>query len=109
MAWEFLRRMLHFIGGRIVGRLAPRLLLFQYSNVVTHELDDKNKKYRFYQMKTAAEMEIQRLKMRRQAEDDLGLSTVKDQESESTSEASIFDVHGQDDLSDTSTVFSAYL
>jgi hypothetical protein len=65
MAWEFLRRMFHFVGGKLMGRLAPRLLFFQYSNVVTQELDEKGRKYRFYQIRTAAEMEILRLKMKR--------------------------------------------
>ena len=48
-----------------MGRLAPRLLFFQYSNVVTQELDEKGRKYRFYQIRTAAEMEILRLKMKK--------------------------------------------
>lgn len=48
-----------------MARLAPRLLFFQYSNIITHELDEKNKKYRVYQMLSAAEMEILRLKMRK--------------------------------------------
>jgi hypothetical protein len=40
MAWEFFRRMLNFVGGRIMAKLAPRLLFFQYSNFVAYELDE---------------------------------------------------------------------
>lgn len=36
MAWEFLRRMLNFVGGRIMAKLAPRLLFFQYSDLVSY-------------------------------------------------------------------------
>ena len=60
-----------------MARLAPRLLFFQYSTIVTHELDEKNKQYRIYQMQSAAEMEILRLKMRGFHVEDVGLSTVK--------------------------------
>jgi len=30
MAWEFLRRLLKFMGGKVMGKLAPRLIFFQY-------------------------------------------------------------------------------
>jgi len=75
--------MLNFVGGRIMGRLAPRLLFFQYSNIVTSELDERNKKYRFYQIRTAAEMEILRLKMKKHLVEDVGLSMVKEGPGES--------------------------
>ena len=91
-----------------MGRLAPRLLFFQYSNIVTAELDEKNKKYRFYQIRTAAEMEILRLKTKKHLVEDVGLSMVKESSGENRTEASIFDVHDVNDFSDTATVFSTY-
>lgn len=55
-----------------------------------------------------AENEIYRLKMKKAESKGIGLSTVKDSSTDNTSEASIFDVHGQHDLSDTETVYSNY-
>ena len=53
-------------------------------------------------------MEILRLKQKRHLAEDVGLSMVKEGQSESRTEASIFDVHDVNDLSDTATVFSTY-
>ncbi len=55
-----------------------------------------------------AENEIHRLKMRKAESKGIGLSTVKDSSNDNNSEASIFDVHGQHDFSDTETVYSNY-
>lgn len=93
MAWEFFRRMLNFVGGRIMSKLAPRLLFFQYSNLVVNELDDKQKQYRMYQIRSVAENEIHRLRMRKIETPLIGLSTVKDSQMTNESEASIFEVH----------------
>lgn len=35
MAWEFLRRVMNLIGGKIMAKLAPRLLFFQYTTLVS--------------------------------------------------------------------------
>lgn len=108
MAWEFLRRILHVIGSKIMTKLAPRLIFFQYTNLITQELDEEQQKYRIYQIRSVAENEIHRLKMRKTESKGIGLSTVKDHSTDSTSEASIFDVHDHHDFSDTETVYSNY-
>lgn len=46
--------------------------------------------------------------MRKSESQSIGLSTVKDHSTDSSSEASIFDVHDHHDLSDTETVYSDY-
>ena len=63
-----------------MAKLAPRLLFFQYSNLVAYELDEKHKQYRMYQIRSVAENEIYRLKMRKLESPSIGLSTVKHNE-----------------------------
>jgi len=75
MAWDFLRRMLKFMGGRIMGKLAPRLIFFQYSNLVNNELDNKKRHYRMYQMKSQTEWLIHQLRMKK-ATESIGLSEI---------------------------------
>jgi hypothetical protein len=75
MAWDFFRRMFKFMGGRIMGKLAPRLIFFQYTNLVNNELDTKKQKYRIYQIKSQGEWLIQELRIRK-TNNSLGLSEV---------------------------------
>lgn len=55
MAWEFLRRMMNLIGSKIMTKLAPRLIFFQYTNLISQELDEEQQKYRIYQIRSVAE------------------------------------------------------
>lgn len=38
MAWDFLRKFLKLVGGKMMTKLAPRLLLFQYYDRVNLEI-----------------------------------------------------------------------
>ena len=91
-----------------MGKLAPRLLFFQYSNKVSQEIDPEKRKYRSFYLRSIAEMEINRLRTRKFEDPAVGLSTVKDDSTYNSSEVSIFDVQEQSDFSDTETVFSSY-
>jgi hypothetical protein len=77
MAWDFFRRMFKFMGGRIMGKLAPRLIFFQYTNLFNNELDTKKRKrkYRIHQIKSQGEWLIQELRIRK-TNNSLGLSEV---------------------------------
>lgn len=75
MAWDFLRRMLKFMGGRIMGKLAPRLIFFQYSNLVNNELDGEKRRYRMHQIRSQTEWLIQELRMKK-SNTSMGLSEV---------------------------------
>lgn len=75
MAWDFLRRMLKFMGGRIISKLAPRLIFFQYSNLVNNELDTDKRRYRMHQIRSQGEWLIQELRMKKSTTS-LGLSEL---------------------------------
>lgn len=46
--------MFKYVGGRVLARLAPRLLFFQYYNRVGLEIEEQKKKYRFIYQKSPA-------------------------------------------------------
>ena len=52
MAWDFISRLLKLMGGRIMSKLAPRLIFFQYSNLVANELDPKKRYFRLHQIRS---------------------------------------------------------
>jgi hypothetical protein len=46
MAWHLLRRFLKVLGGRIMSKMAPRLIIFQYYNRANLELEEQKKKFK---------------------------------------------------------------
>lgn len=99
--------MLKFMGGKIMGKLAPRLIFFQYSNLVSNELDSKKRRYKMLQIRSQTEWLIHELNNSRYAKSQ-GLSELREVAGESWDEANIFEESGRWDLLDTKTVVSEY-
>jgi hypothetical protein len=64
---------LKFVGGKVMGKLAPRLIFFQYSTLVNNELDYKKRHYRMYQIRSSSELLIDELRLKKKLAS-LGLS-----------------------------------
>jgi uncharacterized protein YcnI len=54
MAWDFLRRFFKFIGNKVVVKLAPRLIFFQYYDHLGLEIDEQKKKFKILYQKSQA-------------------------------------------------------
>lgn len=75
MAWDFLRKFLKLMGGKIVSKLAPRLLIFQYYDRLYMELEEQKKKFRVLYQKSEAELAFyQMLTHKRQFK--IGMSSI---------------------------------
>jgi hypothetical protein len=46
MAWHLFRRFLKVLGGRIMSKMAPRLIIFQYYNRVNLEIEEQKRKFK---------------------------------------------------------------
>jgi hypothetical protein len=54
------------MGGKLMGKIAPRLVFFQYTDLVNNELDNKKRNYRMmYQIKSSSELLISELRLKK--------------------------------------------
>ena len=54
------------MGGKLMGKIAPRLDFFQYTDLVNNELDNKKRNYRMmYQIKSSSELLISELRLKK--------------------------------------------
>lgn len=85
------------MGGKIMSKLAPRLIFFQYSNLVNNELDNKKRHYRLHQIRSYSEWLIQEVRMKKYSTR-LGLSELNQPISDSDGEANILTQYEKDDF-----------
>jgi hypothetical protein len=108
MAWDFLRRFFKLMGGKIMGKLAPRLLFFQYYNRAGLELEEQKKKFRILYQKSHAELLVYEL-MTRKRQYRIGFSSLVEEDHRRDNEVSIIEVHGSEDcFYDDKTISSSY-
>ena len=54
------------MGGKLMGKIAPRLVFFQYTDLVNNELENKKRNYRMmYQIKSSSELLISELRLKK--------------------------------------------
>lgn len=58
MPWDFLRRFAKLMGGKILTKLAPRLIIFQYYDRFILELEEKKNKYKFFNKNIPSSIKI---------------------------------------------------
>lgn len=80
-----------------MSKLAPRLIFFQYSNLVNNELDNKKRHYRMHQIRSYSEWLIHEVRMQKY-NTSLGLSEVSQPISDSDGEAHILTHYDPDDI-----------
>jgi hypothetical protein len=61
MAWDFLRKVLKLMGGKLISKLGTRLLIFQYYDRISLELEEQKKKFRVLYQKSEAELAMYQL------------------------------------------------
>lgn len=72
--WYYLRKFLKLLGGKVMSKMAPRLIFFQYYNRAGLELEEKKKKFKLhYSLPT--QMLIEK-SFRRNSSKKLGISAV---------------------------------
>jgi hypothetical protein len=81
MAWDFLRRLLKLVGGKVMSKLAPRLIIFQYYDRLGLEVEEQKKRFRILYYKTDAEVRMIRL-MARQTPTKMGISSILEESRE---------------------------
>jgi ribosomal protein S17E len=54
MAWDFFRRILRLMGSKVMVKLAPRLLFFQYYDHLGLEFEEQKRKFRILYQKSQA-------------------------------------------------------
>ncbi len=72
--WYYLKRFLQILGSKVLSRMAPRLIFFQYYNWIGVEAKERKRKFKLHYRPLAEILLMKNMKVKEGKK--LGLSTI---------------------------------